>query len=84
MADGRENYYSLDVTIDDSAIDSDNDGKTNFEEYLAGTDPSVDNTGGDNTGGEETAESSGGAISFYFTLIIFSLAVYRVRKVTLL
>lgn len=114
MADSWENYYGLDVTIDDSALDPDNDGKTNFEEYQAGTDPSgnrtdsdstdgnstdsdstdSDNTGGDstdsdntdsdNTGGEETAESSGGgAINFYFMLIMFLFALYRVRKVTL-
>jgi len=88
MADSRENYYGLDVTIDDSGIDSDNDGKPNFEEYQASTDPSGDNTGGDNTGGdntggEETSKSSGGAMSFYFMLIMFSLALDRMRKITL-
>jgi len=78
MPDRWENYYGLDVTIDDSGIDSDNDGKPNFEEYQAGTDPS-----GDNTGGEETSKSSGGAMSFYFMLIMFSLALDRMRKITL-
>ena len=39
MADSWEIFYGLNTKIDDGAVDSDNDGKTNFEEYTENTEP---------------------------------------------
>ena len=41
MPDGWEVSYQLDPLVDDSDLDKDNDGKTNLEEYEAGTNPST-------------------------------------------
>jgi hypothetical protein len=41
MPDGWEATYGLILLSDDSAADPDGDGRTNFEEYLDGTDPTV-------------------------------------------
>mgnify|MGYP003855750369 CR=1 FL=1 len=43
--DGMDDKYEIDnnlnPSVDDSATDSDGDGSSNFDEYLAGTDPNV-------------------------------------------
>ena len=39
MSDGWECDYGLDLNVDDGALDLDEDGFTNLEEYTAGTDP---------------------------------------------
>jgi hypothetical protein len=39
MADGWENFYHLDPEQDDGAADFDYDGFTNWQEFIAGTDP---------------------------------------------
>ena len=39
MEDLWELRYGLDITFDDSGLDTDGDGFTNLEEFLAGTDP---------------------------------------------
>lgn len=43
MADSWETFYGLDINVNDAASDLDNDGSTNIEEYIADTDPSLDN-----------------------------------------
>jgi formylglycine-generating enzyme required for sulfatase activity len=43
MGDAWENLHRLSVGINDSALDSDGDGGTNYVEFVAGTDP-TDNT----------------------------------------
>ena len=47
MPDGWEYNNSLDLFIDDSNLDPDNDGLNNLGEYQNGTDPNVDDTDGD-------------------------------------
>ncbi|HEY0548480.1 MAG TPA: hypothetical protein VGF13_02695, partial [Verrucomicrobiae bacterium] len=41
MPDDWETLHGLNVGVNDSADDADNDGMTNLAEYLAGTDPQV-------------------------------------------
>ena len=41
MPDGWEVQYGLNPLVDDGDVDADNDGVTNVEEYLAGTDPLI-------------------------------------------
>jgi len=47
MPDDWELKYALDPTVDDGDLDYDNDGLTNYEEYLRGTDPFNPDTDGD-------------------------------------
>jgi hypothetical protein len=42
MRDWWEQLYGLNISSNDAAIDSDDDGRTNLEEYNAGTDPLID------------------------------------------
>ena len=54
MPDGWEVDNSLDPLTDDSSLDLDNDGLTNFDEYQAGTDPNASDTDSDGlTDGDE-------------------------------
>lgn len=41
MPDGWEVWYGLDPLSNDASLDPDNDGATNLEEYLAGTNPNL-------------------------------------------
>jgi hypothetical protein len=59
----------LDPYVDDSTEDPDNDGATNFEEYLAGTDP-LDSK---NAPKNNNCGCTGGAIILPFPLVLLSL-----------
>jgi hypothetical protein len=43
MPDGWENFYHLDPEQDDGSADYDHNGVTNWQEFLAGTDPTNPN-----------------------------------------
>lgn len=45
IPDGFEVTYGLDPTIEDSGRDSDQDGLTNYQEFLVGSDPGDSNSG---------------------------------------
>ncbi|WP_019026102.1 DUF7594 domain-containing protein [Colwellia piezophila] len=61
MSDNWELANGLDITVDDSAGDLDNDGITNIEAYLAYSDPVVDDgTGDDGTGDDGTGDDGTG------------------------
>ncbi|MBW3017015.1 hypothetical protein KY316_01475, partial [Candidatus Woesearchaeota archaeon] len=47
MPDDWETQYGLNIDVDDSSVDFDNDGLTNLQEYRYGTDPTNPDTDGD-------------------------------------
>ena len=60
MPDDYENLYGFNKNLNDAALDADNDGRSNYAEYLAGTNPTNEDSDGDGLtdGAEATAGTS--------------------------
>jgi len=73
MPDGWEVTHALNPLVDDSGGDPDGDGNTNLQEYLAGTNPRIDETTITSTTTTNTATPTGGDGSLFVTLTLASV-----------
>lgn len=69
MDDGWELANGLDITLDDSLGDAafDNDGLTNLQEFIAGTDPNLPDTDADGINDADELDGSGNAFDAMVT-----------------
>lgn len=74
LTDDWENFYGLNPALNDASSDPDGDGLTNYEEFLADTNPEIDEgDGGGGSGGSAAVDGNTGI----YKLVVKTNGIYR-------